>query len=427
MPGHFDSTSSSVSVLDGSLRAAGVRPPRAAPVAGGDEDAVTLAAEAAFAAARRGRAAARRADPRHDVAAVRRGRQRAGARRADGPRRRHPRTRADLVAPRRAHGRPRSQRALVAHGRHGARLWRAPLTRREGRRGTVRPRCCSPPTAAWRRSGPARRAPRSSAIAGGSRVRPSAQRRRPELRLGRRTYRASPVEWGLERAVRRRPDRARRRRVPSARLGGPGDELAGAVGRDRRRARARAARARASTAAQTVVAGSGGLGRGPVGRARPGAEAVAARARAVLEAPRSATPPEPVRLEPADARTRPARAAGASAARICGSRARAAAGAAGVLFPPPVDLPALRQPASCLPELLARAGTVVTETSDHAYPVSRSTGMAVVELDGGGTVLRPGRPLGAGRDRRPGAARARAGCTTAAAPSSTSGSSRRRR
>ena len=37
-----------------------------------------------------------------------------------------------------------------------------------------------------------------------------------------------------------------------------------------------------------------------------------------------------------------------------------------------------------MPEQLARAGTVVTETRDHAYPVSRSTGMAVVELDGGG-------------------------------------------
>ena len=49
------------------------------------------------------------------------------------------------------------------------------------------------------------------------------------------------------------------------------------------------------------------------------------------------------------------------------------------------------QPARCphcgsddlSPEQLSRTGTVVTVTRDHAYPVSATTGMAVVDLDGG--------------------------------------------
>jgi uncharacterized OB-fold protein len=49
------------------------------------------------------------------------------------------------------------------------------------------------------------------------------------------------------------------------------------------------------------------------------------------------------------------------------------------------------QPARCphcgsdelSPEQLSRTGTVVTMTRDHAYPVSATTGMAVVDLDGG--------------------------------------------
>ena len=35
-------------------------------------------------------------------------------------------------------------------------------------------------------------------------------------------------------------------------------------------------------------------------------------------------------------------------------------------------------------ERLSRSGTVVTETRDHVYPAGKVTGMAVVELDGGG-------------------------------------------
>jgi uncharacterized OB-fold protein len=35
-------------------------------------------------------------------------------------------------------------------------------------------------------------------------------------------------------------------------------------------------------------------------------------------------------------------------------------------------------------ERLPRSGTVVTETRDHVYPAGKVTGMAVVELDGGG-------------------------------------------
>ena len=62
---------------------------------------------------------------------------------------------------------------------------------------------------------------------------------------------------------------------------------------------------------------------------------------------------------------------------------RRCGGCGRVLFPPPPTCPHCGS-RELVPELLARAGTVVTETRDRAYPVSRSTGMAVVELDGGG-------------------------------------------
>ncbi len=59
----------------------------------------------------------------------------------------------------------------------------------------------------------------------------------------------------------------------------------------------------------------------------------------------------------------------------CGSCGR-------LVFPAPPRCPHCGS-GELAPERLARAGTVVTRTRDHAFPVSPATGMAVVELDGG--------------------------------------------
>jgi uncharacterized OB-fold protein len=187
-------------------------------------------------------------------------------------------------------------------------------------------------------------------------------------------------EWGLEAPSLVTPVARTAARAEKT-LGGPGDELAAAVGvigtahplgrlllgLDR---------------AQVVAAGSGGLAEVLSAEPAPGAEAVAARARAVLEAPRSSTAPEPVdwsQLTPYASGPRSWRER-AQDLRLEGARC---GGCDHVLFPPPVTCPRCGS-RELVPQLLARAGTVVTETRDHAYPVSRSTGMAVVELDGGG-------------------------------------------
>ena len=138
----------------------------------------------------------------------------------------------------------------------------------------------------------------------------------------------------------------------------------------------------ASERAQVVVAGSGGLAEAVASEPGPGADDIAARAQATLAAPRSDTPPEPIdwsQLTPYASGPRSWRERGQDL-RLEGSRC---GGCGRVLFPPPVTCPHCGS-RELEPELLARAGTVVTETRDRAYPVSRSTGMAVVELDGGG-------------------------------------------
>lgn len=187
-------------------------------------------------------------------------------------------------------------------------------------------------------------------------------------------------EWGLRQPsvvgpVARPSDRAERA------LGGPGDEIAAAAGVIGA-AHALGRLVLALDRPQVIVAGSGGLAEAIETEPGAGAAAVAARARAVLEAPRSTSAPEAIdwsQLTPYASGPRSWRERRQDL-RLEGSRC----GDCGrVLFPPPMTCPHCGS-RELAPEPLARSGTVVTETRDHAYPVSRSTGMAVVELDGGG-------------------------------------------
>lgn len=164
-------------------------------------------------------------------------------------------------------------------------------------------------------------------------------------------------------------------------LGGPGDELADAVG-VLGAAHALGRLLLALDRAQVVLAGAGGLAEAVEAEPGPGAATVAARARAALEAPRSATPPASVdwsQLSPYASGPRSWRERGQDL-RLEGARCDACGR---LVFPPPVTCPHCGGRA-LVPEPLPRAGTVVTQTRDHAYPVSGSTGMAVVGLDGGG-------------------------------------------
>ena len=187
-------------------------------------------------------------------------------------------------------------------------------------------------------------------------------------------------EWGLEAASVVGPS-ARAAGSAERALGGPGDELAAAVG-VLGAAHALGRLVLGLGRPQVVVAGSGGLTEALASEPGAGADAVAARAQAVLAAPRNDGAPEPIdwsQLTPYASAPRSWRERGQDLrleGRRCGGCGR-------ILFPPPVTCPHCGS-RDLTPELLARAGTVVTETRDRAYPVSRSTGMAVVELDGGG-------------------------------------------
>jgi uncharacterized OB-fold protein len=164
-------------------------------------------------------------------------------------------------------------------------------------------------------------------------------------------------------------------------LGGPGDALARTVGVIGA-AHALGRLVLELDKGRVIAAGAGGLAEALATEPLPGAAAVAGRARAVLEAPRSDAPPEPVdwsQLIPYASGPRSWRER-AQDLRLEGSRCN---GCTRVLFPAPRTCPHCGS-RELAPHLLARAGTVVTETRDHAYPVSRSTGMAVVELDDGG-------------------------------------------
>ena len=223
------------------------------------------------------RPSGRTPDPRHDLAAVRRGRERPGPRRADsGSRGRHRRLRADLVltatASRRSASRPRSSQRTG----HRARLRRPqvraarrmPATARSALllgAGAASP--ASVPLAAraeelrdrWRLAGERRR-----------------QRGRRELRLGRRGA-AGCARVGARRRRRRSsarsPGRRPRRAQPAA---APATSSLRPSACSARRTRSDGS-CSGSAAPQIVVAGAGGLAEAVASEPRDGADGVARR------------------------------------------------------------------------------------------------------------------------------------------------------
>jgi uncharacterized OB-fold protein len=134
-------------------------------------------------------------------------------------------------------------------------------------------------------------------------------------------------------------------------------------------------------APQTVIAAAGGLAEALRVEPADGAGELRARAVAELELERSTEAPPAIDwqgISPYISAQRSWRERGQDfrleGAR-CGSCNR-------LVFPFPARCPHCGS-GDLSVERLARAGTVVTQTRDHAYPVSRATGMAVVDLDGG--------------------------------------------
>ena len=378
---------------------------RARAVAGGDEDAVTLAAEAALPLLARARRTAGRPDPRDHVAALRRGRQRPGARRAD---RASP---GDIVAFELTASDPRRPRRDPARGRA-----------RRGER--LAPRSSAPPTARGEKDAgdgaaalllgagrrrralrPARApAPRSCATAGASPARATASEGDPSF-VWDVGVRGSAARGGRGAAGVRRPDRPRRSAAPNA-----------ASRRPRRPARRRVGVLGAAHALgrlvlglgapQTLVAAAGGLaeavrvgarqrrrrrrGAGP-GRARP-----PPRGRHAARADRLGRHLDPYVSGPRSWRERgqDLRLEGAR----CGSCGR-------LVFPYPrrARTAAARELA---PERLARTGTVVTA---HARPrLSRCRARPAWRCRARRRrpLLRAGRAVGPSRDRAARPARA---------------------
>lgn len=165
-------------------------------------------------------------------------------------------------------------------------------------------------------------------------------------------------------------------------LGGPGDPLVpitGVLGAAHPVARILLGLAGGTL---THVASAGGLVDAVAVDPGEGAAGVAARAQAALEAEARTEPPAPVdwsQLTPYASAPRSWRERGQDLrleGRRCGGCGR-------LLFPPPETCPACGS-RDLVPERLPRAGVVVTQTRDRVYPAGRSTGMAVVDLDGGG-------------------------------------------
>jgi hypothetical protein len=172
------------------------------------------------------------------------------------------------------------------------------------------------------------------------------------------------------------PSRRTAGRAERAR-GGPGDPLPTYLGA----AHAPARIVLGLAAPQTVLAAAGGLAEAVRVEPGDGAGAVLDRARARLAgwpeegeaAPIDWTGISPYTSGPRAWRER------AQDLRLEGARC----GSCGrVAFPPPPRCPACGA-ADLSPQRLARTGTVLTCTRDHAFPMSTSTGMAVVELDDG--------------------------------------------
>lgn len=130
-----------------------------------------------------------------------------------------------------------------------------------------------------------------------------------------------------------------------------------------------------------IVAGSSGLTEEL--HSTPGEDAarVAEAAHAVLRRERRSDPPEPVdwsALAPYQSGPRAWRERGQEL-RLEGLRCDEGH----LVFPQRPTCPVCGSRA-LTPERLGREGTVVTQTRDHVYPAGKVTGMAVVELDGGG-------------------------------------------
>ena len=310
-------------------------------------------------------ARAGRPDPRDHLAAVRRGRERPGPRRADRPRGRHRRPRADRDPPRRPHRDPARGRARRGERRHGARLRRPQGRAARRMRATVRRHCCSAAGGGVARFGRWRPAPRSCATAGASPARADGSEGDPSFVWDVGVPRVAR-EWELDGAVRRRPDRPRgraRRAQPRRRR----RRARGGRRRARRGARARTARARSRTAPRSSWPARAGWST-PSRPSQPSARTPLLRGRRPFStAPRSDTPPEPIdwsQLTPYASGPRSWRERGQDL-RLEGSRC---GGCGRVLFPPPVDAALTAAAGELEPELLARAGTVVTETRDRAYP-----------------------------------------------------------
>jgi hypothetical protein len=164
-------------------------------------------------------------------------------------------------------------------------------------------------------------------------------------------------------------------------LGGPGDPLAphaGVLGAAHPLARLLLA----LDTPLTLVASAAGLVDTVAVTPAAGAADVANRARAVLEAPRREDAPLPVdwsQLSPYASSPRSWRERGQDL-RLEGKRC---GGCGRLQFPPPETCPSCGS-RDLVPERLPRSGTVLTQTRDRVYPAGRSTGMAVVDLDGGG-------------------------------------------
>ena len=164
-------------------------------------------------------------------------------------------------------------------------------------------------------------------------------------------------------------------------LGGPGDDVAPAVGvLGAAHPLARVLVGLASGG--RLVAGASGLVEELQVEPLDGASAVADAARAVLGRERRAEPPDAVdwsALAPYQSGPRSWRERGQDL-RLEGLRC---AGCGALVFPQRPTCPACGSRELAV-ERLPRAGTVVTGTRDHVYPAGKATGMAVVELDGGG-------------------------------------------
>jgi uncharacterized OB-fold protein len=164
-------------------------------------------------------------------------------------------------------------------------------------------------------------------------------------------------------------------------LGGPGDEIApraGVLGAAHPLARILLG----LDTPLTHVASAGGLVDTVAVEPRVGAGAVAAAAKEALLAETRTDPPATVdwsQLTPYASAPRSWRER-AQDLRLEGLRCQ---GCARLLFPPPETCPKCGS-RDLAPERLPRTGTVLTQTRDRVYPAGRSTGMAVVDLDGGG-------------------------------------------